>query len=349
MTVGLGKRVITLALLLLLVVGCTGGVARPEQSSVTGEVWFVDSDGHRVLGPNDELTEAAWVTVHVNNTDLVTYTNALGQFELNNVPSGEQTLSFFIHGVEQGQMDLELNPGSNSIGEVDLFWQWQMDEPESYQVGLIYLNNGMIPLEVRKAMTLAIDKATFISQLNPMLSDPSVEWAPSNSFIPIGHPGYSAFDSLYDLERAKELIADHGKQGMEITILVNEENAVRIAWAEYVVEQWNEIGLVVDAEPVPFPDIVDLLANHEYQVALLGHTTIYLQSRSSIFRNFLFHSQVTQIAGMVSTVQEQLDRLIEASLLTIDGAQAYASLVQNIDELACEHYVSIPLGGILLK
>lgn len=92
-------------------------------------------------------------------------------------------------------------------------------------------------LEVRQAVNYAIDKKA-TARLFGGLAEPA------STVLPPGMPGYRKFD-LYpgpDVEKAKQLIAEAGAEGAQVTVWTNPEDPAR-KLGEYYTDLLNSIGM----------------------------------------------------------------------------------------------------------
>jgi peptide/nickel transport system substrate-binding protein len=155
--------------------------------------------------------------------------------------------------------------------------------PAAMQLGM---NNSVKPFDdpnVRKAVRLAIDKATVVQDVYLGFSQPLVSiGVPADDYY---YPADLAFKQ--DIATAKQLISAAGATGASVTLLSPNSDAYP-ATAAIVQQNLNAIGLNVKIETTDFATVVSrLFTSHNYQIGLValsmeqdpaGHIDRYLLS-----------------------------------------------------------------------
>lgn len=138
---------------------------------------------------------------------------------------------------------------------------------------------------IRKALSMAIDKSSLVNEL---LNDGSIV---SNGFAPQNfakHPetgeGFREINGdliTYDVEAAKELwnkgLKEIGKEKVELEIL-SSDTEISKTLGEYLANQLskNLPGLTIKLKQVPFEQRLDLDTNMDYQIEIAGWGPSYL-------------------------------------------------------------------------
>ncbi|HEY2044300.1 MAG TPA: ABC transporter substrate-binding protein [Jatrophihabitans sp.] len=181
--------------------------------------------------------------------------------------------------------------------------------PAAMQLGM---NNTVKPFDdpnVRKAVRLAIDKATVVQDVYLGFSQPLVSiGVPVDDYY---YPADLAFTQ--DLATAKQLISTAGATGTTVNLLCPNSDAYP-ATAAIVQQNLNAIGLNVKIETTDFATVVSrMFTSHSYEIGLValsmeedpaGHIDRYLLSTGA--SNFSRYSN-PQVDALLKQGHVELD------------------------------------------
>lgn len=231
---------------------------------------------------------------------------------------------------DSGQIDVfDLDHSLDSIPEYRDSEEWKDNISEKTVLGTSYLsiNEGIEPLNdvrVRKALQMAIDRDTIISDLYYGAA------TPAEGFLPEGVPGYNAdLEPIeYDPEGAKALLAEAGyADGFDLVITqTNDASQNDIEINEFIRKNFEDIGINATIEQYDNATW--------YSVRATGELPMYRTSWTADFNdpdNFLYqmYGGANNVARSWNyTNQDALDRLEKARYITDPDARAaeYAEL-----------------------
>ncbi len=146
----------------------------------------------------------------------------------------------------------------------------------------------------------------------------------------------------YDLDKAKELLAEAGyADGFSTTIWTN-DNADRVYIAEYVQQALRELNIDVEIEELEWGTYLDLTANGEHDMFILGWSTVTADADYGLYA--LFHSDSYGSTGNRSFISDpELDEMLDAGRREIDldkRLEYYSRAQEILAELAPVVYVN---------
>lgn len=178
-------------------------------------------------------------------------------------------------------------------------------------------------IRVRQAINYAIDAEGIIdavmegvgAQANGPLG-PNV-WASNQNLEPYG----------FDVEKAKELLADAGyPDGFKTTIWTN-DNQTRMDIAEIVQNQLKAIDIEVEVQVVEWGAYLDGTANGEHDMFILGWVTVTGDPDYGLYA--LFHSSQFGDAGnRTFYANEKLDSLLDEARKSADSDSREAAYME---------------------
>lgn len=169
--------------------------------------------------------------------------------------------------------------------------------------------------EVRKAIAMALDTATFAADSLLGLGEPGVgpiapaNWAYDQSLQPIP----------YDVEAAKALIAESGMpEGTEIRFLVNQGNVLREDWLTFTQQALKEIGIEVVPEVIEYATLVSRVTEQldydacgvDFAGVTVDPSELYDQFHTGVPGNYMNYSN-PELDALLKQGRAELD--IEAA------------------------------------
>ncbi len=187
-------------------------------------------------------------------------------------------------------------------------------------------------VRVRQAISMAIDKEDIIEGIYEGTAIPAVG--------PIA-PGVFGYDPSvtpipYDVDQAKELMAEAGyADGFEATIWTN-DNPARIQIAEYVQSKLSELNIDLSIEVLEWGAYLDGTAEGNHEMFILGWSTPTLDGDYAMYA--LFHSSNIGAPGNRSFFSnDEVDELLDLGRQESDPelrAQYYREVQEKLVELA---------------
>jgi len=212
-------------------------------------------------------------------------------------------------------------------------------EQPVYSAFYLILNNGddvLSDLRVRQALNAAIDRAAINQVVYEGLHQPMDGMlVPSHPYADAGAewPGY-------DVERAKELIADYledtGEKEIDLTITIvpGGDNA---QVAPLVQQMLAAVGIKVNIETQDQTALVGKFAAADYDIALI---TRPVQPETTTALSQYFHSESSRNWSQVSI--PELDAVFGEAASALSDDERLSYVPQMLDILA-EHAVAVPI------
>lgn len=156
-------------------------------------------------------------------------------------------------------------------------------------------------------------------------------------------PGYAP-DQMetvydYDVDKAKALLADAGwiagSDGVLVldgnpfsfSILFDETDPASEQLVTYVQQAWGDLGIKVEASPMPFPSIIDALNRRDYQMIYTGFGYYAADGNTGL----LFRTDAAYPAGynMAFYSNPEFDRLDDEQLRELDPEKRRSLLIEQ--------------------
>ncbi|GAB3055046.1 glutathione ABC transporter substrate-binding protein [Virgibacillus ainsalahensis] len=233
------------------------------------------------------------------------------------------------------------NPLSPSdVAQIESTDGVSVQRQESSSLSYIGFNTEKEPFDdkrVRQAISMAIDKEQIIEGIYDGVGIPAKG--------PLA-PGIFGYDEdlsglEYNVEEAKELLAEAGyEDGFSTTIWTNDDRQ-RIDTATNVQAQLAEIGIDVEVETLEWGAMLDKTANGEHEMTVFGWTTVTGDADNGLYP--LFHSDNHGTAGNRTFIaDEELDTYLEDARQTADSderLELYSQAQERLVELAPKVYI----------
>ncbi|MBP2075853.1 glutathione ABC transporter substrate-binding protein [Oceanobacillus polygoni] len=185
---------------------------------------------------------------------------------------------------------------------------------------------------VRQAVSMAVDKEQIIDGIYDGYG------ALANGPIPPDLKGHdeNVKDLNYDVEKAKELLAEAGYENGFSTMIWTNEDRQRIDTATSVQAQLAEIGIKAEVEVLEWGAYLEQTANGEHDMFVLGWVTGTGDPDYSVYP--LFHSDSLGSPGnRTFTKDDELDELIEEARQMTDEEKRldlYSQLQEKLVDIA---------------
>lgn len=200
--------------------------------------------------------------------------------------------------------------------------------------------------EVRKAISLAIDKTNIVSSIYNNQS--------YISNFPLDYGSYifdeNSISSQYNLEQAKKILTDNGWEyknnqwrkkenyntlKLNLNLTVNSANANRVAVAENIKQQLAQIGIKVTINKVSEANYKKVIENKNYEMIITGVYNSYSPNLNTFFgsnnlQNYS-NAEINTILNEIKSIQtesllkEKYQRIVEI----YNEEQPFISLYRN--------------------
>lgn len=232
-------------------------------------------------------------------------------------PAKVDSLTFEVHGddetrfnlLETGDAHLIFPINANHVPRAEGTPNVDVYRTNSFSLAYIAFNLDKEPFDdvrVRQAISMAINRDSII---NGVLNGIGI---PANGPLSEGVFGYSEeLEPLpYDVDKAKELLAEAGyPDGFSTTIWTN-DNQGRMDTAENVQEQLKQIGIDVSIQILEWGAYLENTAAGEHDMFILGWGTVTADADYGLYA--LFHSDNVGGAGNRTFIRnDRLDDLLD--------------------------------------
>jgi peptide/nickel transport system substrate-binding protein len=233
-------------------------VARPLDEAGEGMRFTIDGTGPFKL---EESVEGEVLVFTRNETYFKEGLPRLDGIEYYPVPPGEQTRAALEAGQVDGTWFIPSPGDTEAIDAVDGLTAEFRPFPIFVNLVVNMDNPSLQDIRVREAMSLAIDRQGFVETVGPLAG----AQFPSRGLMPPGSPfelsdeemasvpGYDTHvgldgDIQANRERARELLAEAGAEGLNLRMVTRSEVPAFRDSATFIAEQLGQIGLNVEVE-----------------------------------------------------------------------------------------------------
>lgn len=256
-----------------------------------------------------------------------------------------ETVDELIEAFRDGDLDgAGVLPWDVVVRGVDLGGDTRIFAPMLAGMTALFINQQtqfFSDVRVRQAIALAIDRDALVKEILHGQAEPG------NGPIPVSLWAYAPSEVSFDRERARELLREAGwvdsdgdgvldSSGVafRFTLLVNQDDAQRVAVAHALVAQLQQLGIAVTVQPVSSTALQQALFGRQYSAAVFGW--IPLSGDPDCFE--LWHSSQADTGLNVSGLRNQtIDTLLLQARLTSNEANRrslYAEFQRVFVELA---------------
>lgn len=115
----------------------------------------------------------------------------------------------------------------------------------------------------------------------------------------------------YDVEEAKQLLADAGyPDGFEITLMVS-DNQTRVDMAEIMQNQWSKIGVKANVQVYEIGTFFDHYGKNDFQVCIVGMTTVTADADYGLYG--VWHTSATPEGQTPLFSDPEVDKLLDGA------------------------------------
>lgn len=245
-----------------------------------------------------------------------------------------------IAEIESGTSHIAGAVESSNAERVSSSDNTNLDETESMSLSYIGFNTEKGPLadeKVRQAISYAIDREEIINGVYDGVGIPAQG--------PLA-PGVFGYDEnvegiAYDVERAKELLAEAGyEDGIDLSIWTN-DSPERVNTAIYLQESLQEVGINLTVEQLEWGAYLEETAAGNHDMFILGWSTVTGDADYGTYP--LFHSSMHGDPGNRSFLSDdKVDELLEAGRQETDDEARlaiYSELQDYLVDVAPMAYI----------
>jgi len=171
--------------------------------------------------------------------------------------------------LEAGDVDVIINVAPTDIANLTEDPRINMQYTPSTGIEFLGMNFNHEYLgirEVRQAINYALDTETIVYVSTEGTMEPLTTYLAPAAF------GFSPDIEAhpFDLDRAQELMDEVGVEGFEVELLINSGSAIRLAAAEIVQNQLQEIGITVNIQQIEWATYLDLRDDNDFDMYIGG-------------------------------------------------------------------------------
>lgn len=225
--------------------------------------------------------------------------------------------------LETGAIDIAYDVLPTDMSRVEGNSELTLNKKENLSTNYIGFNVAKKPFDnvkVRQAINHALDKESIIK--NVLVGSGKVPKGPLAPIVWGAAEGLPSYD--FNIEKAKQLLADAGyPDGFKTTLWTN-DNTIRINIATIVQNQLKQIGIEVDTQVVEWGAYLDGTAKGEHDMFILGWTTVTGDADYGLYP--LFHSSQFGDAGNRTFYKnDRVDELLVKGRASADPAERKAA------------------------
>lgn len=226
-----------------------------------------------------------------------------------------------IAEIEAGTSHIIDNIGSENVEQLEANENVTVHYQDSVSLNYIGFNMNKEPFDnklVRQAISWAIDGNVIV--------DGILDGYGLAAKGPLAPDVFGYDESIegigYDIDKAKELLAEAGyADGFKTTIWTN-DNADRVYIAEYVQQALKELNIEVEIQELEWGTYLDRTANGEHDMFILGWSTVTADADYGLYA--LFHSSAHGDTGNRSFMSnDELDDLLDKGRAEIDPEKRF--------------------------
>lgn len=175
---------------------------------------------------------------------------------------------------------------------------------------------------MRLALAQSIDYATLLKTVagdnNLRLGSyllPTIPWAYAPELAPVDSDRARAQQLLDELgwrDSDGDGIRDRSGMPLSLSLLTNSDSEQRVALAQLLTEQWQQVGINVRFEQLPFDAVADRLLGQQYDMVLIGWDNLGPEPANSDFWHSRYDAPGSG-ANFVSYQNAQVDAWLDAA------------------------------------
>lgn len=185
--------------------------------------------------------------------------------------------------------------------------------------GRPFATNPLHDVRVRRALSMAINRAAIAERTMSGLATPTAQWLPPGAF---GH-NPALPPPAFEPEAARRLLAEALPQGLRVTLFAPNDrypNDSQIAQA--IAQMWTRIGIATQVEALPWTAYTGRAARNEFGIHMLGWGSASGEASSFLVNLLATASRerrwgATNRGGHSDAV---LDEMIARGVATLDDA-----------------------------
>lgn len=211
-------------------------------------------------GPFRPVTENGKTTLVANEDWHEGYLGSIRTITLVAVASADAAVTSFQTGDVSLMREPRISPKSTAIGgSVETV---QASSANLHYLGVNFNTPALQNAKVRQALSAAIGRRGICSTQLQTFADPAV--------LPVNpQPNGDGFTLNMDAdsEQAAALLAEAAlEEPLSLTLLVNQDNAFKVAAAEQVAAVWRALGVTVTVNPQPYDAYMEALAAGNFDI-----------------------------------------------------------------------------------
>jgi len=219
--------------------------------------------------------------------------------------------------LETGTVDIVTDIAASDINRVEDHADLSIIRRPATEASFMGFNLNVEPfndIRVRHAINLAIDVDSIVASVlegvgEPMSAPIANIFGVNDELEPWGH----------DVEQARALMSEAGLPDGFSATLISDQRADRVAIAQIIANQLQEIGIELDIQTMEWGTYLELLNTGNYELFMSGWVTVNGDADQGLFP--LFHSTQHGSAGnRTFFANDEVDRLLSLGRASHDTA-----------------------------
>lgn len=224
------------------------------------------------------------------------------------------TIGEVYNAFKSGNIDIINALNKNYVEQIGTFGYKDI-EYKSRDFNFLAFNTKVVNKNVRKAISLALDKDKIVTELGSGITK-------STFPTDFGHWTYPQIYKLeYNLVEAKKILNENGyklKSGkwvekendksLSYSILVNESNTTQLAVAEMIAKALNNFGIETNLDRTNDDSYYSVIKSRNYDMAIIGRRNDFTPSLGIYFNeNNYFHYNHSEIQELLKESESEED------------------------------------------
>ena len=193
--------------------------------------------------------------------------------------------------------------------------------------------NPLRDVRVRRALSIAINRAAIADRVMGGQAVPTAQWLPPGAF------GYDPETPApaFDPEGARKLLAEALPQGLRVTLYApNDRYPNDSQTAQAVAQFWSRVGVATQVEAIPWSSFSGRAGRNEFGIHLIGWGSTTGEASSLLTATLATRNRELRLGGLNAAGHSDpvLDALLMQGMATLDDAKREAVWHQAVRRVA---------------
>jgi peptide/nickel transport system substrate-binding protein len=210
--------------------------------------------------------------------------------------------------------------------------------------GRPFAQNPLRDVRVRRALSIAINRAAIADRVMGGLATPTGQWLPPGAF------GYDRDLAAppFDPDQARRLLAEALPQGLRVTLFApNDRYPNDSQTAQAIAQFWTRIGVATQVEAIPWSSYAGRANRNEFGIHLIGWGSTTGEASSLLTATLATRNREKRMGGLNAGGHSDpvLDAMIEQGMATLDDERREAIWRQAVRHVS-NSVAQIPLHQV---